>query len=353
MKHTLKHGMFTVALMFLFSFIFSTVLPASVNYIKKSANDITLYILEINISSEKIIPVSASGMDYGSKFYADESFGSMAKRAGAVGAINGCYFDKATLKPVGDVAVNGARLHNGGGWAYFGVKNDGSLEFGTDNPVQSRVDWSGFQWGITCLPMVIKNGAVLINSNEDLSAAGFHDSHVFMKMPRSALGETKDGKIVLVASGNTTFPAFAKALKEIGVVNAIGLDGGASTALYWNGKTILSPGRKLTTILAVVKGTGVPAGTKKIKTENTETQTQKTSPDTSTESTPPVETNTNESTPAVAPGGMECNADQWFKDTPLSCENCKIIIKSLKDSNEGAMTACVEIYCKEKFPNCK
>ncbi len=174
-----------------------------------------------------------------------------------------------------------------------------------------------------------------------------------MKMPRSALGETKNGKIVLVASGNTTFPSFAKALKEIGIVNAIGLDGGASTALYWNGKTILSPGRKLTTILAVVKGTGVSTGAKKIKPENTETQTQKISPDTSTGATPSGETKPEESTPAVAPGGMECDADQWFKDTPLSCENCKIIIKSLKDSNESAMTVCVETYCKEKFPDCE
>ncbi len=167
MKHALKHGMFTMALMVLFSFLFSALSPASVNYTKKSANGVALYILEISLSSEKIIPVSAGGMDYGSKFYADESFGSMAKRVSALGAINGCYFDKATLKPVGDVAVNGTRLHNGGGWAYFGVKNDGSLEFGTDNPVQSRVDWSDFQWGITCLPMVIKNGVVLINSNTE------------------------------------------------------------------------------------------------------------------------------------------------------------------------------------------
>lgn len=339
-------------LIWLLVIVFSSPVFSSVNYSKKSANGVSLYILEINFSSEKIIPVSAKGMNYASRYYADESFGSMAKSVNAVGAINGCYFDKTTLKPIGDVAMNGERLHNGGGWAYFGVKSDGSYEFGTDNPVQSRVNWSDFQWGITCLPMVIKDGTVLINSNEDLSAAGFHDSHVFMKMPRSALGETKDGKIVLVASGNTAFPSFAKALKSIGVINAIGLDGGASTALYYGGKTILPAGRKLTTILAIVKG-AASASTPPVKKQKVIDADESVEP--STEDVPENKTESNDSdetSTSSQTAEMECQ-EQWFKDIPLSCENCKMIIKALKDQNEGAMAGCVTSLCKKKFPNCK
>lgn len=331
--------------------VFSSPVFSSVNYSKKSANGVALHILEINFSSEKIIPVSAKGMDYVSRYYTDESFVSMAKRVNAVGAINGCYFDKTTLKPIGDVAVKGERLHNGGGWAYFGIKSDGTYEFGTDNPVQSRVDWSDFQWGITCLPMIIRDGTVLINSKEDLTSAGFRDSHVFMKMPRSALGETKNGKIVLAASGNTTFPAFAKALKSIGIVNAIGLDGGASTALYYAGKTILPAGRKLTTILAIVKG-GAETTLKKEKSVEMEDVTNS-APENKTETAPAETLGTEEApSPSSQPAEMECQ-EQWFKDTPLSCENCKMIIKALQDQNESAMVSCITSLCKKKFPDCK
>lgn len=338
-------------ILFFLLYFGTTALP-SVNYAKKSAGGVALYVLQVDFSSEKIIPVSAGGMDYASKYYADESFGTMAKRVNAIGAINGCYFDKTTLKPIGDVAVEGMSLHNGGGWAYFGVKNDGSYEFGTDNPVQSRVDWSDFQWGITCLPMVIKNGDVLINSNEDLSAAGFHDSHVFMKMPRSALAETKDGKIILAASGNTTFPAFAKALKSIGVINAIGLDGGASTALYYNGKTILSPGRKLTTILAIVKGASSANTTPVKKQKVSDSEESAENPAENTQEIKSESLDNEETSSESQPVEADCQ-DQWFKDTPLTCENCKMIIKALKGQNEGEMASCIESYCKKKFPACK
>lgn len=326
---------------------------ASVNYAKKSVAGVSLFIIEMDLQSEKIIPVSAAGMDYSSRFYQDESFGTMAKRVSAIGAINGCYFDKTTKKPIGDVAADGQRFHNGGGWAYFGVKYDGSYEFGKDNPVQSRVKWDAYEMGITCLPMIIKNGIVLINTNEDLTAAGFRDSHVFMNMPRSALAETKDGKLLLVASGNTKFPSFAKALKALGVVNAIGLDGGASTALYWGGKTVLPPGRKLTTILAVVKSTGaakvIP---KKENPAYTETETNVLEKDASPgdSQTPEYEATETQETPST--GTMECH-DEWFKDVPLNCESCKLAAKTLKDSGESAMASCIEKYCKKKIKNCK
>lgn len=328
---------------------------AGVNYTKKSVAGVSLYIIEMNLQNEKIIPVSASGMDYASRFYQDESFGTMAKRVNAIGAINGCYFDKTTKKPIGDVAVDGQRLHNGGGWAYFGIRNDGTVEFGTDNPVQSRVKWDDFQMGITCLPMIIKNGTVLINTNEDLTAAGFRDSHVFMNMPRSALAETKDGKLLLVASGNTKFPSFAKALKALGVVNAIGLDGGASTALYWGGKTVLSPGRKLTTILAVIKSSGAVKTVPKKENVPTYTETtDETGNKTAAPETTDYNTTETQETPSTSPstGTMECQ-DEWFKDVPLNCESCKLVVKTMKESGESAMAACIEKYCKKKISNCK
>lgn len=301
----------------------------AVKHAKKSAAGVRLHVVEVDLRGGQVslIPVSASGMDYASKTYGDESFGGMIQRVGAVAAINGCYFDKKTKKPIGDVAIRGQRLHNGGGWAYFGITSDLKFSWGYDNPIQSRVDWTGHHIGITCLPMLVRNGKVLINTKEDVTNAGFRDSHIFMKMPRSAIVETKDGKILLVASGNTYLPNFAKALKEIGAVNALGLDGGASTALYANGRTVHPPGRKLTTILAVVKK---PYGAL------SEAQAAQTPSVSTPAATPPA---------SPAPAGEESDVCQYLQGQTLDCQSCQYVIQTLEQQGESDLAACYRELC--------
>lgn len=343
---------------FIFVLVFLSQTFSSVTYSKKSGAGIGLYVVEIKLEKEKIIPVSAQGMNYDAKLFKDESFDSMVKRVKAVGAINGCYFDKKTLKPIGDVAENGIRFHNGGGWAYFGVKYDGSVEFGTDNPVQSRHDWSDFQMGITCIPLLIQDGNVLINSAADLKAAGFKDPHVFANMPRSAIAQTKDGKILFVSSSSTKMLTFAKALKAIGVVNALGLDGGASTAMYYNGKTILSAGRKLTTILAVIKTSENPY--KKIENSNNNHTTnndnlnndntnynQNNSLDNSNNYKTPTNDN-NENYDSSNTQVPDMGDESIIRGVVKDCKTCKSAIDALKQSGSSEITNCIIKYCKKK-----
>lgn len=222
----------------------------SIYYFEKNISGFTVKVVQINLngSNFKIIPIIAQG-----GIGCDESFASMVSRSNAIAAINGCYFDKYTKKPIGDIAKDGGLLNWGGFGATWGIKNDGTIEFDYI-PKWTRKDYSDFQIGISCIPYLVRDGEVKIKTKQDLIKEGFSDSHVFMKMPRSALGVTKEGKILFISVAKGIFMnEFANIVKALGVENAIGLDGGASVALYYNGKVIISPGRKLTNILAVVE----------------------------------------------------------------------------------------------------
>ena len=89
-------------------------------------------------------------------------------------------------------------------------------------------------------PVLLQNGKIKITNNEELKFAGkaINDKH-----PRTAMGYTKDGKlIILVIEGRNTFAQGAtlvqeaQILKDLGCWEALNLDGGGSSCMLVNGK---------------------------------------------------------------------------------------------------------------------
>lgn len=68
---------------------------------------------------------------------------------------------------------------------------------------------------------------------------------------RSALGITRDHKLILLTSGGATIPQLAEIMKQAGAYQAMNLDGGASSGLYYNGKYLTTPGRLISNALVV------------------------------------------------------------------------------------------------------
>jgi len=98
-------------------------------------------------------------------------------------------------------------------------------------------------------PVLIQNGEKLITNNEERKFGGnaINDRH-----PRTALGYTNDGKLIILAVQGR-FPGEAEGaslihladmLKEIGCVEAMNLDGGGSSCLLINGKETITPSDK-------------------------------------------------------------------------------------------------------------
>ena len=98
-------------------------------------------------------------------------------------------------------------------------------------------------------PVLVQNGEINITNNEELKFAGkaIEDKH-----PRSAMGYTKDGKLIFLAvegrfpgkAEGATLMQMAQMLQAIGCVEALNLDGGGSSCLLINGKETITPSDK-------------------------------------------------------------------------------------------------------------
>ena len=177
--------------------------------------------------------------------HANESFSSILSRTKPTAAINGTFFDKGTLKPIGDIMIDGRLVHKG----LMGT----ALAITADNQaVMRRVtwghaeDWTAYETVLACGPTLVRDGAI------DLDPAGerFRDPHVLGAGCRSACGLTADGKLKLVSvTSGVRLRKLAEMMLALGCADAMNLDGGASTAMYYRGQTIVSAGRQLTNVL--------------------------------------------------------------------------------------------------------
>jgi len=97
-------------------------------------------------------------------------------------------------------------------------------------------------------PVLLQNGQIEITNNEELKFAG---KAISDKHPRTAMGYTKDGKliIVMIEGRNTvahgaTLGQEAQILKDLGCREALNLDGGGSSCMLVNGRETIKPSDK-------------------------------------------------------------------------------------------------------------
>jgi exopolysaccharide biosynthesis protein len=108
--------------------------------------------------------------------------------------------------------------------------------------VSTIPDWNNVNHIISGGPYLVKDAQVYVDVTEQkLGAIGGRN-------PRSAVGYTADGNLIIVAvdgreeaSVGLTLTELANFMKSIGCVNAMNLDGGGSTVLYVNGKVVNNP----------------------------------------------------------------------------------------------------------------
>ena len=97
-------------------------------------------------------------------------------------------------------------------------------------------------------PVLIHNGKIEVtNEEEGLFIHGEKDMH-----PRSAIGYTRDGRIIVLAvqgrtpklAAGVTLAQEARILLDLGCYEALNLDGGGSSCLLVNGKETIHPSDK-------------------------------------------------------------------------------------------------------------
>jgi hypothetical protein len=216
----------------------------AVIYRTLTVQNVPLKVIDVDLNAPGVYVTvqTAKGFPNGA-----EPFGQMLKRSHPVAAMNGSYFSKDNLCPIGDVCVRGERLLDG--WIKSGlvIDKDGKAEVRRTDPVHP-VDPSQIETLLACSPVLVRNGR--IDYRDDMS--NHRDLHVLGRCPRMGVGVTTDNHLLLVASGGRiSFGEWAVVMQKLGCRDALNLDSGASRAMYFNGKTLLSPGRPLTNLLVV------------------------------------------------------------------------------------------------------
>lgn len=98
--------------------------------------------------------------------------------------------------------------------------------------------------------MIVEHGQIAVDNNPTVTA---EDQQPDIVSVRSFAAITSDGRLML-ATVKGSYRAIAQSLIQMGIQDAMTLDGGASSMLYANGKMIYPAGREMASVLAVLDG---------------------------------------------------------------------------------------------------
>jgi hypothetical protein len=269
-------------------------LPTGVKLIKgeQTAPNLRIWYIEADMNEQSIIvhPYFSSTLKATTSLSAD---------FGAIAAINAGYFggstSVSTLIEPGEVKSQNITALNRDGVvfpvtrSFFGINQDRSLTIDwiyhfsntlddvyrfdtptpntttTPAPTPVKADGSPYEqllMGAGGGPVIIKGGEVHITYDQEVFfGSGINGTG---KEPRSAVGFTEDGRVIMMvvdgrqeSSEGVTLQRLAEILLSLDVIEAINLDGGGSTTLAVNHKLVNRPTggttqRSVPTIISVV-----------------------------------------------------------------------------------------------------
>src|SRR5207249_399702 len=155
---------------------------------------------------------------------AAEPFETLIARSHPTIAVNGAYFSKETLKPIGDLVCGGRTISQGMMGTALAITHN-------NEAVIRRVkwghaqDWSEYETVLSCGPALVINGRIDVRPE----AEGFHDPHVMTSTQRMGVGITSDRRLLIVNTvAPVTFQKWARVMRHLGCESAMNLDAGAS-----------------------------------------------------------------------------------------------------------------------------
>jgi hypothetical protein len=218
--------------------------PAAIAYRKVVAAGVPLHVVQMDPRSPELrVAVATAGNGLGYR----DGWSAILDRTRPAAAITGTYFCTDSSLPIGSIVVGGRPVYRGAIGTAFTFTPGKGAKITTCRP-NRRYDFPGAETVLRAGPRLLTGGKRTLSPQ----AEGFRDPAVYARKPRTAIGITRRGKLLLVAVQKPVLlRQLAAALKGLGAVDAMCLDGGGSTALYHDGKTRVKPGRPLTNLLVV------------------------------------------------------------------------------------------------------
>lgn len=216
----------------------------------------SIHTLEVNPNVYEISSVRAKNVSVEYK----ETVLSIAKRVGALAAINGGFWKKdrtpaGILKSFGKMYGGNTKLRGAIGWKkginkpFFDrlvtqISPEGDLQF---IPFKYRLHkrmWHDFDHIVGRAPILVENGRVISNHSLEKIAKKFE----FFKHARTAVGVKPNGNWVFVVVDSKepklsglTILELGKYMRTISCIHALNLDGGSSSTLFLEDAVINYP----------------------------------------------------------------------------------------------------------------
>ncbi|WPP40221.1 phosphodiester glycosidase family protein [Paenibacillus hunanensis] len=114
------------------------------------------------------------------------------------------------------------------------------------------IPWENVVTAVGAGPRLVTDGKLALNA----AAEGFQDPKILNAAgARSGIAIMSDGSVMIATVPGATMKQWAAVMQKLGAVQAMNLDGGASSGMLAGGKVVTSPGRLLSNTL-VFGGTG-------------------------------------------------------------------------------------------------
>jgi len=218
--------------------------PGSIQLHYQVINGFPVKFVTVNLNDPEVVVTPATAPRFPTGL---ERWSSFIARLQPDAAINGTYFCPRSFMPVGDVAINGSLLFKGVAGTALAITPENALSL-LPGPRQWRPDWRGYRSILCAGPRLLTNGAPTVHPR----AEGFRDPRVLGSAPRSALALRPDNVLLLLTIEKPiSLENLAYVCMHLKAHQAMALDGGSSSGLYADGRTVTTPGRGLSTFLAV------------------------------------------------------------------------------------------------------
>jgi hypothetical protein len=205
-------------------------------------------VLSIDLNSARMITDTGNDGDCGTNCTV-LSLQDFVNRNGGFAGVNGTYFCPSTYPDCSsktnsyDFPVYNSRLNHwvNGGNIFW---NSRAIFYTDGSGAHYMQNASGFSGGLTAgvinYPGLVSGGVVQIDDNQ----SGLSDKQR-MVGTKVGIGMRDSKNVMIVVARGVNMQQFAYVFKSLGATGALNLDTGGSTALYYNGKYLMGPGRAL------------------------------------------------------------------------------------------------------------
>lgn len=201
--------------------------------------DTTIYVAEVEISSEDYLKTALAENAYGKNV--TEKTSKIAEKVGAILAINGDYYG---AREEGYVIRNGVLYRDEAAedTEALVIYKDGSMEIVRESEVSAQSLLENGAWNVLSFgPGLVTDGEISVTEEEEVGKA-------MADNPRTAVGFLGEHHYVFIVSdGRTkesdglTLYELAGFMQRLGVITAYNLDGGGSSTMYFNGEVVNNP----------------------------------------------------------------------------------------------------------------